>query len=178
VTGDNLVDRDLVEKLRSLVAEVQLIEGTRGVLSIFSARQPVAEGGLPELVFFEPLPQGSDYHQLVERTLINDIIHGGLLSTDGRLALMVLEPSAIDGGGLERIGNDVRQTIAEDLQGTGLTAKLTGVPVMQLEIRQAVERDRILNNTIGFALGCVIAALPPEGTAPAIRHDSTRKASR
>jgi hypothetical protein len=42
----------------------------------------------------------------------NDIIHGGLLSTDGRLALMVLEPSAIDGGGLERIGNDVRQTIA------------------------------------------------------------------
>ena len=73
--------------------------------------------------------------------------------------------------------NRIHQT-AEDLQGPGLTAELTGVPVMQLEIRQAVELDRILYNPVGFALGCVIAAPPPEATAPAIRHDSTRKASR
>jgi hypothetical protein len=126
------------------------------------------------------LPQRSDYHQLVERALTNDIIHGGLLSTDGRLALMVLslEPSPIDGCGLEKIVSDARQTIAEDRQGTGLTPQLTGVPVMQLEIRQAVDLDRILYNAVGFALGCVIAAPPPEGNAPAIRHDSTRKASR
>jgi hypothetical protein len=168
VTGDNLLDRDSVEKLRSLVTDVQLIEGVGGVLSMFSARQPAPEGGLPEPVSTEPLPQGSDYHQLVERALNDDIIHGGLLSTDGRLALMVLslEPSTIDGGGHEKIVNDVRQTITEDLQGTGLTAELTGVPVMQLENRQAVERDRILCNAVGFALGCVIAAPPPKATAP------------
>ena len=87
VTGDNLHDRDSVEKLRSLVTDVQLIEGTRGVLSMFSARKPAPEGGLSEPVFPEPLPQGSDYHELVERALNNDIIHGRLLSTDGRLAL-------------------------------------------------------------------------------------------
>ena len=87
VTGDNLLDRDSVEKLRSLVTDVQLIGGTRGVLSMFSARQPASEGGLPEPVFSDPLPQGSDYHQLVERALHKDIIHGRLLSTDGRLAL-------------------------------------------------------------------------------------------
>ena len=67
VTGDNLLDRTPVEKLRSLVTDLQLIEGTRGVLSIFSARQPAPEGALPEPVFSEPLPQGSDDHQLVER---------------------------------------------------------------------------------------------------------------
>ena len=38
----------------------------------------------------------------------------------------------------------------EDLQGSGLTAELTGVPVMQLEIRHALERDRILYNAVGF----------------------------
>jgi hypothetical protein len=54
---------------------------------VFSARQPAPEGGLPERVFSEPLPQGSDCHQLVERALNNDIIYGRLLSTDGRLAL-------------------------------------------------------------------------------------------
>ena len=87
VTGDNLLDRDSVEKLHSLVTDVQLIEGARGVLSMFSARQSAPEGGPPEPVSTEPLPQGSDYHQLVERALNNDIIHGRLLSTDGRLAL-------------------------------------------------------------------------------------------
>ncbi|MBV8670583.1 MAG: MMPL family transporter, partial [Candidatus Eremiobacteraeota bacterium] len=161
VTGATLLDRESVEKLRSLVTDVQLIEGTRGVLSMFSARRPAPAGGLPEPVFPEPLPQGSDYHELVERALNNDIIHGRLLSADGRLALVVLslEPSAVDGGGLEKIVNDVRRTMAEDLQGAGLTADLTGVPVMQLEIRQALERDRILYNAVGFALGCLIAAL-------------------
>ena len=101
------------------------------------------------------------YHQLVERALNNDIIHGRLLSADGRLALIILslEPSTVDAGHLELIVNDVRQTMAEDLQGTGLTAELTGVPVMQLEIRRALERDRILYNGVGFSLGCMIAAL-------------------
>ena len=33
------------------------------------------------------------------------------------------------------------------------------MPVMQLEIRHALERDRILYNAVGFALGCAIAAL-------------------
>jgi hypothetical protein len=90
VTGEALLDRESVEKLRSLVTNVQLIDGTRGVLSMFSAREPAKGDGLPEPVFPEPLPQGSDYHKLVERALSNDIIHGRLLSGDGRLALVVL----------------------------------------------------------------------------------------
>ena len=49
--------------------------------------------------------------------------------------------------------------MADDLQGTDLTGQLTGVPVMQLEIRHALERDRILYNAVGFALGGLIAAL-------------------
>jgi uncharacterized protein len=84
-----------------------------------------------------------------------------LLSDDGRLAVIILslEPSAVDRGKLEAVMNDIRQAMADDLQGTGLTGELTGVPVMQLEIRHALERDRILYNAVGFALGCLIAAL-------------------
>jgi hypothetical protein len=64
---------------------------------------------------------------------------------DGRLALVVLslEPTVFDGGGLEKIVSEVRQTMAEDLRGTGLTAELTGAPIMQLEIQHALKRDRI-----------------------------------
>ena len=89
----------------------------------------------------------------------NPIIRGKLLSDDGRLAVAILslEPSAVDGGKLDAVVNDIRRTADEDLQGTGLKAELTGVPVMQLEIRHALERDRILYNAVGFALGCGIA---------------------
>jgi uncharacterized protein len=45
----------------------------------------------------------------------------------------------------------------ENLGHTGLVAQLSGVPVMQLEIRNAVERDRLLYNSIGFLAGCLIA---------------------
>ena len=91
----------------------------------------------------------------------NPIIRGKLLSDDGRLAVAILslERSAVDGGKLDRVVNDIRRTADEDLEGTGLHAELTGVPVMQLEIRHALERDRILYNAVGFALGCLVAGL-------------------
>ncbi|MBV9287817.1 MAG: MMPL family transporter [Hyphomicrobiales bacterium] len=160
-SGQSLLARESVEKLRSLVADVQLIDGTRGVLSMFSMRQPAPEGGLPEPLFPDPLPEGSAYRSLLDLVKRNEIIHGKLLSDDGRLAVVILslEPSAVDGGKLEAVMNDIRQTMTEDLQRTGLMAELTGVPVMQLEIRHALERDRILYNAVGFALGCAIAGL-------------------
>ena len=46
VTGDTLLDRESVEKLPSLVTDVRPIDGTRGVLSMFSARGPAEGGGL------------------------------------------------------------------------------------------------------------------------------------
>jgi uncharacterized protein len=161
VSGESLLARESVEKLRSLVTDVQLVDGTRGVLSMFSMRQPAPEGGLPEPLFPEPLPEGNAYHALVDQVKGNEIIRGKLLSDDGRLAvdILSLEPSAVDGGKLEAVVNDIRRTADEDLQGSGLTAELTGVPVMQLEIRHALERDRILYNAVGFALGCAIAGL-------------------
>ena len=54
---------------------------------------------------------------------------------------------------------EIRNTMAEDLAGSGLSAELSGVPVMQLEIRNAVERDRIVYNALGFLGGCLIAIL-------------------
>jgi uncharacterized protein len=161
VSGQSLLARESVEKLGSLVTDVQLIDGARGALSMFSMRRPAPEGGLPEPLFPDPLPEGKAYDALIDLVKSNEIIRGKLLSDDGRLAVVILslEPAAVDGGKLDAVVNDIRQTMAEDLQGTGLTAELTGVPVMQLEIRHALERDRILYNAVGFALGCVVAGL-------------------
>jgi hypothetical protein len=47
--------------------------------------------------------------------------------------------------------------MAQDLKGSGLNAELSGVPVMQLEIRNAVERDGLTYNILGILAGCLIA---------------------
>jgi uncharacterized protein len=161
VEGKSLLSRESLEQLRDFVTDVQLINGTRGLISLFSARQPPVGGNLPAPLFPEELPQGAAFDQLIEQVKANEIIKGKLLSEDGQLALIViaLEPSVVQGNDLSRIVGEIRKTASEDLTNPDLTVRLAGVPVMQLEIRNAVERDRLLYNTFGFIAGCIIAVI-------------------
>ena len=161
VEGKTLLERPSIEKLRDLVTDLQLIDGTRGLISLFSARQPPEGSRLPEPLFPDDLPQGADYDRLVERVKTNEIIRGKLISEDGELALIVvaIDPAVVEGKGLGTIVGEIRKTLNDDLAGAELRGQLSGVPVMQLEIRNAVERDRILYNAVGFIAGCLIAIL-------------------
>ena len=91
----------------------------------------------------------------------NEIIRGKLLSQDGQLtlAVMALNPAIVESDELRGVVHSIRETMHDDLAGTDLKSQLSGVPVMQLEIRNAVERDRLVYNTMGFVAGCVIAIL-------------------
>jgi predicted RND superfamily exporter protein len=159
VEGDSLLSRDSIERLRSLITDLQLIGGTRGVLSLFSARQPPENGQVPGPLFPADLPEGGEYDALIQKVLNNEIIRGKLLSEDGKLALIViaLDPAEAGYEGVKKIISDFRAAVAENMEGSSLKVDLTGVPVMRLEIRNAVERDELLYNTIGFAAGCLIA---------------------
>ena len=159
--GKSLLERQSIEKLRTLVTDLQLIDGARGIISLFSARQPSESGGIPAPVFPDRLPEGADFDRLVAGLKSNDLIRGKLLSDDGSLTLIVLalDPAVTQSGRLDAVVSDIRKTTREDLQGLGLTTELSGVPVMQLAIRKAVERDRITYNAIGFLFGCGIAIL-------------------
>src|SRR4030088_2122173 len=159
VEGKNLLERASIEKLRDLVTDLQLIDGTRGIISIFSARQPPQGNELPAPLFPEKLPEGAGYQQLVQRVMSNEIIRGKLLSEDGQLTLIVLalDPDVVASSRLHDVIGEIQKAIHDDLAGTGLTARLSGVPVMQLEIRNAVERDRLFYNAFGFAAGALIA---------------------
>jgi uncharacterized protein len=161
VEGKNLLARENLEKLRNLVTDVQLIDGTRGIISLFSARQPPEGNQLPAPLFPQDLPEGPEYDALVKRILSNEIIRGKLLSEDGELALVVLalNPAIVQTRGLNDTIDEIRKTMAENLENSGLRNQLAGVPVMQLEIRNAVERDRLIYNAVGFLAGCLIAIL-------------------
>jgi hypothetical protein len=118
---------------------------TRGIISLFSARQPPPGGELPAPLFPEQLPEGVEYDRLVQRVMKNEIIRGKLLSEDGELTLIVLalDPDIVASSRLRDVTGEIQKTINDDLAGALLSARLSGVPVMQLEIRNAVERDRL-----------------------------------
>jgi hypothetical protein len=143
------------------VTDLQLVEGTRGIISLFSARQAPAPGKLPAALFPAELPEGADYDKFIETVKTNEIIRGKLLSEDGTLALIVLslEPEVVASNKLTKTIGDIRKLMKDDLAGSGLNAELSGVPVMQLEIRNAVERDGLTYNILGILAGCIIAII-------------------
>jgi hypothetical protein len=161
VEGKTLLSRPNLEKLRDLVTDLQLVDGTRGLISLFSARQAPAPGKLPAALFPSELPQGADYDKFIETVKSNEIIRGKLLSEDGTLALIVLslEPEVVASNGLGKTVGDIRKLMADDLKDSGLKAELSGVPVMQLEIRNAVKRDGLTYNILGILAGCIIAII-------------------
>jgi predicted RND superfamily exporter protein len=161
VEGKTLLERGNLEKLRDMVTDLQLVEGTRGLISLFSARQAPAPGKLPAALFPSELPTGADYDKFIETVKTNEIIRGKLLSEDGTLALVVLslEPSVVSNSGLNKTVGEIRKIMNDDLGDSGLSRELSGVPVMQLEIRNAVERDGLIYNVAGILAGCLIAIL-------------------
>jgi predicted RND superfamily exporter protein len=160
VVEGNILERNSLQAIRNLVTDLQLIDGTRNIISLFSAREPGDGGRLPPPLFPEEFPEGAEFQKLVDRVKANEIIRGKLMSEDASLALIVLalEPEAT-AAGLDRVIAEIRQTADDDLAGSEVSARLSGVPTMQLEIRDAVERDRLIYNVIGFVAGCLIAIL-------------------
>lgn len=160
VTGP-VLKRTSIEALRNLATDLQLIDGARGLVSIFSARTAPTSGRLPAPLFPEPLPEGQAYDHLVEAVRSNEILKDKLLASSGNLTLMVLAlaPETVESDRLASVVEEIRSVIDTDLGGTDLKVQLTGVPVMQLEIRHAIERDRILYNAAGLLAGCLIAVV-------------------
>jgi hypothetical protein len=71
IEGRNLLEREPIEKLRDLATDLQLIDGARGLISIFSARQPPEKGRTPAPLFPEQIPEGAAYKKLVARVMTN-----------------------------------------------------------------------------------------------------------
>jgi predicted RND superfamily exporter protein len=159
IEGKSLLARSSLEKIRDLVTDVQLVDGTRGIISLFSARQAPEPGKLPAALFPDKLPEGAEYDRFIETVKTNEILRGKLLSEDGTLALIVLalDPAVVSSNRLGPVVGEIRKLLGDTVQGTDLIGQLSGVPIMQLEIRNAVARDGIIYNVAGVLAGCLIA---------------------
>ncbi|MDQ8697490.1 MMPL family transporter [Hyphomicrobium sp. LHD-15] len=162
VEGKDLLSREKLEMFRNAVVELQLTDGVGGLVSMLSARNiPDASGYAPPVVPDE-LPADPAAYEAVKHALAeNDIVKGKFLSDDGELALIViaLDRAMVEERTAKVVIGGIKEVVDKELAGSGLTAKLTGAPVMQLEIRNAVERDRLVYNGLGFVVGFAVAYL-------------------
>lgn len=159
VEGKDLLKRKQIEAFARTAIELQLADGVNGVVSMLSARgKPDPSGYAPPIVP-DDLPSGEAYDQVIDNLRANEIVKGKFLSDDGTLAMIVisLDREMVAEMSSRTVIGGIREIVEKEFDGLGLFTKLTGPPVMQLEIRNAVERDRIVYNGLGFIAGLVVA---------------------
>ncbi len=162
VEGPDLLKRKQLEAFAGLTTELQLVDGVSGLVSMLSARtKPDASGYAAPLVPDELPEDGPAYDAMIATLKANDIVKGKFLSDDGELAMIIiaLDRKVVEEKTARVVIGEINAAVDEQLKGTGLAAKMTGAPVMQLEIRNAVERDQILYNGLGLLFGAVIAVI-------------------
>jgi len=162
VEGPDLLKKPQIEAFRNAVVDLQLTDGVGGLVSMLSARgKPDATGYAPPIVPDDLPEDQAGYDAVIETLRNNDIVKGKFLSDDGHLALIViaLDRAVVREMSAKTVIGGIKDTVDAALKDSGLTSKLTGAPVMQLEIRNAVERDQLTYNVLGLLFGAAIAAI-------------------
>lgn len=162
VEGKNLLTRDGITAFAGATSELQLADGVSGLVSMLSARgKPDANGYAAPIVPDDLPDDDAGLAGIVAALKSNDIVKGKFLSEDGELALIVLslDRGAVADLGAKAVIGSIKETAERELKPHGLSVKLSGAPVMQLEIRNAVERDQLLYNGLGLLFGAIIAAV-------------------
>ena len=160
VEGKALLTRGGLEAFTKAVIELQLADGVNGLVSMVSARgKPDATGYAAPIVPDDLPADPVAFDAMLAALRSNEIVAGKFLSADGTLALVVisLDRATVSERGARPVIEGIREDAIKALTPAGLSVKLTGAPVMHLEIRNAVERDRLVYNGLGFLLGAIIA---------------------
>jgi len=161
VEGKDLLKKPQLEAFRRAVVDLQLADGVDGAVSMLSARGRPDASGYAAPIVPDELPDGPAYDAIIEALKANDIVKGKFLSPDGELALAVLalDRKAVQEQGAKTIIGNIGRDLRKELEPVGLRSHMTGAPVMQLEIRNAVERDQLVYNGLGLLFGAAIAVI-------------------
>jgi len=161
VEGKDLLKKPQIEAFRRAIVDLQLADGVDGLVSMLSARGKPDASGYAAPIVPDDLPDGPAYDDIITALRANEIVTGKFLSPDGELALTVvaLDRKQVDELGAKSVIGNLRKTVEDEVAPVGLKVQLTGAPVMQLEIRNAVERDQLLYNGLGLLFGAIIAVV-------------------
>ncbi len=158
VEGADIFTPERLEALRSLHLDMNFIDGVKGVISIFSVRQPPGSDKALAPVIPAELT-APDMPGLKARLLDHPIVRGKLLSADGNLALFILslDPDIVKTSKRKALYEAIREFAGETLQGAGLKYTLAGKPVLYALIIDELIRDQMIFKILGLSLSVFIA---------------------
>lgn len=178
ISDPDLLTPERLEALRNLQFDLSLETGVNSVVSLFSARRAAARGdSFPPLVP-DDIPSGDAFASLVGEIVAHPLVRNRLVSADGHTVLfnVQLDPDMTDGPSLRAAVDALRATAEADLAPHGLSARMTGAPVMRAELDEINAREQLMLSLAAFAVGGLVSlayfrrlsfALM-SGTAPAV----------
>ena len=168
VTADDVLERATLKQIQQLSRKIAWVKNVKRVLSMFTLKElRIDEGQIMAAAAVKRLPRTPRKREaLRERLRRNEFVHGTVVSTDFKAALIigVLRPGARDGEVLAGI-----QEVINKNPGPG-TVQLAGMPLVRTSVAKDLRRDIINFAAIGLPLVLLVlflffrqvrVALPP-----------------
>ena len=162
VQGDDFfASPERLEQLRSLHVDLQLADPVASVLSFFTVPDAARPDGYAPPLMPEKLPSGESLQELGTRAASHPLIRNRLLARldEGNDAALFIVSLKAEGNRREAQAAsiaEVGELAEETLTGPGLAYTLAGTPVMETEIRETGQRDRMIFNLAGLAVGILV----------------------
>lgn len=159
VEGADLGSPENFARLQELQFELQFIEGVDNVFSLFAVRHPPDANGDASLVVGD-VSQGLT-PALAEEIRSHPLLGEKLLSPDATAMIYVVTPTERKAP-LETVRvlkAEMEKTAAVSLEGSDLTATVTGFPAMRAGIIDILIRDQLRLNLAGVLVGFVVSLI-------------------
>ncbi|MCH7702673.1 MAG: MMPL family transporter [Planctomycetes bacterium] len=157
VVADELFAPPAVAALREMVAHARAIEGVRAVYSLVDTI--VFEAGQPPRSLLPPVSAPpEEYARARREALDHPVLAGQLIAPDGRTMLVIvrLDEARIAISDMAPVIDRLRSLVQRVDASADLSVRLTGLPVIRVEIYLSIPREQAIFMTVGAALGAVI----------------------
>ena len=162
VDGPDLLSPEHLQQMQDLIFDLLLSDAVESVMSIYSLREPLRDGGLPGTIIPSELPLEPEALAALEARLDgHPLASGRLLSKSdagNRLALFVvtLDPDEIADRGLPIVMGELKTVVSETSAARDLRIGLAGMPAMKAELIESTRRDLRLVNAAGLLVGAAV----------------------
>lgn len=165
VSGKDLLAQKTLSDVQAIQEEVEFLEGVSSTISMFSLRgKPDVAGKTPPLFPADLVEANkSDFDKALIEIEEHPDVYDNMLSrkeadgTQTSLIIVTLKEDAIKEGTLHGVLENLKKQVREIADPANLTFQLSGVPVIQQEIRNSINHDTVVFNIGGFMLGTLIS---------------------
>ena len=166
VSGKDLLRQKTLDEIQAIQEEVEFLDGVDSTLSMFSLRgKPDPRTGKSPPLFPAELRKINEKKFAAALKNIKkhpDVYDNMLSKKDAKgqqtsLIIVTLKEGSIKEGTLFGVLDKLRNKVRELTEPAKLEFQLSGVPVIQQEIRNSINHDTVVFNIGGFLLGTLIS---------------------